>query len=265
MRHPRGALGGRRRAAAIALAVLVVAAAAAGGLAAVRGSGGAPPLAVGAELSPPRPVPSVPLVAANGRHVTLAGYRGRVVVLAPFLSLCAEQCPITTGAFMQAAQRIAAAGLSRKVVFVEASVDPWRDTPRRLRAFQRMIHDRGVVMLTGTRSDIRSFWGFFGIWYHRVPEDSPPDVDWWTHRPQRFDVEHTDAVLLIDPAGRWRVADLGMADPGGRIPSRLRRLLNASGLKNLREPKEAWSVPQLIQDIGHVLGQPVPAAGARGG
>ena len=249
-----------RRTTTVTLAALVVVAAAAGGLAVGRGSPTIPPLAVGAELSPPRAVPPIPLSGADGRRVTLPSYRGRVVVLAPFLSLCAEQCPITTGAFMQAAHRIAAAGLGRKVVFVEASVDPWRDTPRRLRAFQQLIHARGVVMLTGTRPHVRAFWRFFGVWYHRVAEDSPPDIDWWTHKPQRFDVVHTDAVLIIDPAGRWRVAALGMADPGGRLSPPLRGLLNTDGLRNLRAPQEPWSVPQLLQDIAHVLGQPIAHA-----
>jgi hypothetical protein len=45
-----------------------------------------------------------------------------------------------------------------------------------------------------------------------------------------------------------------MADPGGRLSSQLRRLLNAEGLRNLRSPEEAWTVPQLLQDIAHVLG-----------
>jgi protein SCO1/2 len=238
----------------IAIVALVSMGVSAGALVTRSGAPTAPPLAVGAELSPPKPVPPIPLETADGRRVTLASYRGRIVVLAPFLSLCAEQCPITTGAFMQAARRVAASGLRRKVVFIEATVDPWRDTPERLHAFRRLIHDRDIVMLTGTRTHMRAFWRFFGIWYRRVPEDRPADIDWWTHTPQRFDVQHADGLLIIDAAGRWRVADLGMADPGGRLPSQLRRLLNAEGLRNLRSPEEAWTVPQLLQDIAHVRG-----------
>ncbi len=214
-------------------------------------------LAIGAEVSPPRPVPRIPLVGATGEPTSLAHYRGRVVVLAPFLSLCSEHCPITTGAFMQAARRVSAAGRASRVAFIETTVDPWRDTPRRLRAFQRRIGDRGVVMLTGTAAHLEAFWRFFGIWYRRVPEGRPAAIDWWTQRPERFDVEHTDAVLIIDPAGAWRIAVLGMAHPDGRLAPELRKLLDARGLQNLHRPSEPWTVPELLQDIGHVLGQPI--------
>jgi cytochrome oxidase Cu insertion factor (SCO1/SenC/PrrC family) len=156
---------------------------------------------------------------------------------------------------MQAAHRIAAAGRARRVVFVETTVDPRRDTPARLRAFQRLIDDRDVVMLTGTAAHIRAFWRFFGVWDKRVPEGTPPGVDWWTHGPEHYDVNHTDAVLIIDPEGRWHLAVLGMADSNGHLATILRRLLDATGLKNLRRPTEPWTVSELLQDIGHVLGQ----------
>jgi protein SCO1 len=251
-------LRGGRGAVTLVVAAAVSSAAVAGGLAVADRSPAPPPLAIGAELSPPKPVPSIPLVAADRRRVTLRSYRGKVVVLAPFLSLCAEQCPITTGAFMQAARQVAAAGLGRKVVFIEATVDPWRDTPARLRAFQHLIHDRRVVMLTGTRSHVRAFWRFFGVWYRRVPEDTPADTDWWTHTPQRFDVQHTDAIIIIDAVGRWRVADLGTADTDGRLGSRLRSLLDTDGLQNLRSPRAAWTVPELLQDVAHARGRSGP-------
>ena len=218
-------------------------------------------LAIGSLVSPPRPVPRIPLVAATGERTSLAHYRGRVVVLAPFLSLCSEHCPITTGAFMQAARRVAAAGLASRVAFIETTVDPWRDTPRRLRAFQRLIGDRRTIMLTGTAAHLEAFWRFFGVWSRRVPEGTPAAIDWWTHRPERFDVEHTDAVLIIDPAGRWRIAVLGMANPSGPLPPALRSLLDAEGLRNLRRPTEPWTVAELLQDVGHVLGTPAGETG----
>src|SRR5438067_11702270 len=46
-----------------------------------------------------RPLPKLPLRDEAGRRTSLAAFRGSVVVLAPFLTLCHEVCPLTTGAF----------------------------------------------------------------------------------------------------------------------------------------------------------------------
>ena len=56
-------------------------------------------------------------------------------MLAPFLSLCQDECPLITAAFIALQHDVRAAGLAHRVVFVEATVDPGRDTrgpPRRL-------------------------------------------------------------------------------------------------------------------------------------
>jgi len=60
-----------------------------------------------------------------------------VVVLAPFLSLCQDECPLVTGAFLALQRDVRAAGLGGRVAFVEATVDPGRDTTARLAAYER--------------------------------------------------------------------------------------------------------------------------------
>jgi hypothetical protein len=42
--------------------------------------------------------------------------------------------------------------------------------------------------------------------------DKAPDVDWLTHKPETFDVDHTDAVFFIDPAGQERITNEGMPE-----------------------------------------------------
>jgi protein SCO1/2 len=61
---------------------------------ALRSSAGAPG-ASGTVVD--RTVPKLPLLDPGGRATSLAAFRGRVVVLAPFLTLCHEVCPLTTG------------------------------------------------------------------------------------------------------------------------------------------------------------------------
>ncbi len=89
----------------------------------------APPPNQGLVLNRPTPQ-QVALVNQRGQSVSLAGLRGKVVVLAPFLSLCQDECPLVTGAFISLQRDLRAAGQAGKVVFVEATVDPGRDTRR---------------------------------------------------------------------------------------------------------------------------------------
>ena len=61
--------------------------------------------------------------------MSLASFRGKYVMLAPFLTLCQEECPLTTGVFQELQASVDKAGLGDMVAFVEVTVDPGRDTP----------------------------------------------------------------------------------------------------------------------------------------
>ncbi len=74
-----------------------------------------------------------------GQAVTLAGLKGKAVVLAPFLTNCQDECPLLTAAFIGLQRDVKAAGLGSKVVFIEATVDPGRDTVSRLLAYQKYV------------------------------------------------------------------------------------------------------------------------------
>src|SRR5437763_8530432 len=199
-------------------------------------SGVPAPLAMGTALPRPRPVPAVALTDEHGRTVSLSAWRGKWVVLAPFMTLCHEVCPMTTAALGQAAWQLARAGIGGRVAIIEVSNDPWRDSPARLRAYRRLT-GANLTFLTGSQAVIRQLWRFFGVYYRRVPQANPPDVDWLTHKPETFDVQHSDAVFFLDPAGQERILDEGMPDVGGRLPARLTALLNDQGNQNLAHPQ----------------------------
>lgn len=192
------------------------------------------------------------LVDAHGRPTSLAALRGRVVVLAPSLTLCGEVCPMTTGAFGLMRHTIDAQGLGRRVAFVEVTVDPWRDSPYRLRAYGRLTGVR-LTELTGSVVQIRRFWRFFGIGFKRVPEGKPPDIDWLTHRPETFDVEHADGVFVIDAAGHERDFFPGPANMRGRLSARLRSLLSAEGRGNLAHPVNAWTTGNVLRAVRRLV------------
>jgi cytochrome oxidase Cu insertion factor (SCO1/SenC/PrrC family)/thiol-disulfide isomerase/thioredoxin len=216
------------------------------------------PLAIGTAFQRPRPVPSVSLVDQAGRRTSLAALRGKWVVLAPSMTLCHEVCPMTTAVLTELQSRLQQAGLSRQVAVVEATVDPWRDTPARLRAYRRLA-GASFTMLTGSQAAIHRLWRFFGVFFARIPQGHPADIDWLTHKPETFDVAHTNAFFLLDPAGQERVADEGMPSVAGPLSARLRALLNEQGIHNLAQPQLAWTAGNVLDDVYYLMDRNLPA------
>lgn len=221
---------------------IVVAGGLATGLAVAFGGGKAPPRLTGIALD--RATPGVSLLDERGRPTSLRAFRGRVVVLAPSLTYCHEVCPITTGALMQVERTVRQAGLSDRVEVLEVSVDPWRDSPARLRAYRRAT---GVSfrLLTGSQAHLSLFWHAFGVGFYPLGKG------------KTFDVAHTDGVFFIDGNGRLRIVAVGMPDTGGRLAAPLERLLGPKGLRNLRHPLPGWTVAQALDDLSRLLGRPV--------
>jgi cytochrome oxidase Cu insertion factor (SCO1/SenC/PrrC family)/thiol-disulfide isomerase/thioredoxin len=217
-----------------------------GGASVQSGTLGGARLPVGSLLD--KPVPDMRLVDDRGHGISLASFRGRYLVLAPSMTLCHEVCPMTAAALEQIKAAVDRDGLGGQVTVAEATVDPWRDSPARLRAYHREL-GVGFMSLTGSTAEIERLWKFFGVYYRRVRQGKPPDVDWLTHRPERFDVDHTDGLFIVDPKGHWRVAVIGMPSVGGSLPAPLRRLLNDQGQSNLRHPQAPWTPKQALDDL----------------
>ncbi len=170
----------------------------------------APPASQGIVQS--RVVPEdIPLITSAGTPTSLAAYRGKDIVMSPFLTLCQDECPLVTGAFIALQQDVRAAGLGHKVVFMEITVDPGRDTPTRLAAYSKEF-GADWVLLTGTPADLDALWKFFGVSVQIVPEEQPPKLDWWTGQPLTYDVDHTDGYFLIDGTGHERFSDSNPPD-----------------------------------------------------
>jgi cytochrome oxidase Cu insertion factor (SCO1/SenC/PrrC family)/thiol-disulfide isomerase/thioredoxin len=215
------------------------------------------PFAIGTALAHPRRVPRFHLVASDGRPTSLNAMRGKWIVLAPSMTLCREVCPMTTGALEELKATLAHDGIGKQVDVVETTVDPWRDRPARLRAYHRKF-GADFTMLTGSPDSIRKMWDWFGVQYRRVPEDTPPDIDWWTHKPEKFDVNHTDAVFIIDPHGEERMVEDGMPQLEGKLSHPLRKLLDDDGVKNLEHPQLPWTSDQVADDVLNMMGRSVP-------
>jgi protein SCO1 len=201
----------------------------------------------------------VALINQQGQAVSLAALRGKVVVLAPFLSLCQDECPLVTGAFISLQQDVRAAGLAHRIVFVEATVDPGRDTVARLAAYQKEF-GADWDLWTGTPAEIAAFWKPFGVEYQIAPEEQPAKIDWFTGKPLTYDVNHTDGYVLIDPAGRERFVDASAPNQKGELNSKLRGLLNDGGLHGLQNPQAPdWTTADALASISWLLGSSISA------
>ena len=220
---------------------------------------GPPSPAVGNVVNTPVPpsIATLSLQNQDGEPVNLEQFKGRVVLLAPFLTSCQEECPITTAALLIVQRAIARDGLSKKVVIFEATVDPGRDTPARLKAYERLTGSTWPL-LTGSPAALAALWRHFGIYYQKVAEGSPPGIDWQTHRPYTYDVDHSDGFVLLDMHLRERFVAGGMTAIG-QIPPSLQKLLDRQGRANLQRPGAGtWTVTDALNAIGWVMGRAVP-------
>jgi protein SCO1 len=206
-----------------------------------------------------RLIPNIPLVSSAGTPTSLADYRGKYVVMAPFLTLCQDECPLVTGAFIALQRDVRAAGLGNQVVFMEITVDPGRDTPARLTAYSKEFSADWALM-TGAPSNLNALWRFLGVSVQIVPEEQPPKLDWWTGRPLTYDVDHTDGYFLIDRTGHERFSDSNPPNLHGHLEKNLTGLLDDGGLKNLDDQSSPnWSLNDALTSISWLVGRTIPS------
>ena len=227
-------------------------------LAACGSSGDPAPPPASQGIVQDRPIPDVPLISSSGAATSLAAYRGKYVVMAPFLTLCQDECPLVTGAFIALQRDVEAAGLGKKVVFMEITVDPGRDTPARLAAYSKEF-GADWPLLTGTPANLDALWKFLGVSVQIVPEEQPAKSDWLTGKPLTYDVDHTDGYFLIDPAGHERFSDSNPPDLQGRLDKKLTNLLNGGGLENLDHQADPnWTLSDALSSVSWLVGQNIP-------
>ena len=241
----------RRRGAVLALLLLSMSS-----LLAACGAGGDPaPPPASQGIVQNRAIPHISLISSSGAPTSLAAYWGKDIVMAPFLTLCQDECPLVTGAFIALQRDVEAAGLGRKVVFMEITVDPGRDSPARLAAYSKEF-GADWPLLTGTPANLAALWKYLGVSVQTVPEAQPPKIDWYTGKPLTYDVNHTDGYFLIDAAGRLRFSDSNPPDLHGHLEKNLTNLLNAGGLQNLDDQaKPNWTLPEALSSISWLLGR----------
>jgi protein SCO1/2 len=160
------------------------------------------------------PAPEFSLTSQDGRQVTLADFRGRVVAVTFIYTSCTTTCPVLTPT-MSFVQDQLGPKFGTKIAFVSITVDPERDTPEVLKEYAQAFGANlaGWAFLTGSPGAIRDVARRYGVFASKTANG---------------DIEHTFLTSVVDPRGILRVQYVGVRFD----PDELRRDL----LSLLQEP-----------------------------
>jgi protein SCO1/2 len=146
------------------------------------------PLIAGA-FNPPHDAPDFSLAGSDGSDVTVARYRGKVVLLTFGFTNCAAVCPTTLATLAQARKKLGKAAETVQVVYV--TVDPARDDAVRMRSYLAAF-DSSFIGATGAPGVLEAARQKYGV--TAVKQGAGPD----------YAMAHTSSIFLIDPAGKLR-------------------------------------------------------------
>jgi len=138
---------------------------------------------------PPRSAPDFSLPGSDGSEVTLASYRGKVVLLTFGFTYCAAVCPTTMSTLAQARSQLGNAADDVQIIFV--TVDPARDDAASMKTYLAAF-DPTFIGATGDPGALAQVRDKYGV--TAVKQGSGPD----------YAVAHTSSIFLIDRTGRLR-------------------------------------------------------------
>ncbi|MDP2787431.1 MAG: SCO family protein [Pseudomonadota bacterium] len=155
--------------------------------------------------------PKFTLADQDGKRVSLADFRGKVVIAIFMYTQCKDICP-TMPQILTRVDNWLSPEEKAKVRFVGISIDPRRDTPERLREFMKghNLDPSRWTLLTGSLPEIAKVVTDYGVVVR-------PDV--------QGDLVHNAVYVVIDPKGVIRSEFHGLFSPTQEIVKDVRSLL----------------------------------------
>jgi protein SCO1/2 len=148
----------------------------------------------------------------NGRAVSLADFRGKVVVLFFGFTQCPDVCPTTLSDMAKVMKLLGPDAARVQVLFV--TIDPERDTPALLKAYVPQF-DRSFLGLYGDAEATARVAKDFKIYVQKRP----------TGAPGQYTMDHSAQTLVFDANGKLRLFFSYGTEPEKIAPD-LKKLLN---------------------------------------
>jgi protein SCO1 len=136
--------------------------------------------------------------STDGKTVTAADYRGKIVLLYFGYTFCPDVCPTTLLNLTSILKSLSGEAKHIRVLFV--TVDPNRDTLAVLKRYTESFAPQ-VVGLRGTPSEI----AILAKRYHATYSVTPP------HDGKPYEVTHSAAIYVFDINGNNRLMFIGFA------------------------------------------------------
>jgi protein SCO1/2 len=153
------------------------------------------------------------LIDQDGKPTTDRAFLGKPTVFYFGFTYCPEICPTTLSRLAAWMKALGPNADKLNVVFI--SIDPERDTPRRLKAYLSGFDPR-FRGLTGSPDAVAAAARQFDVFYNKVPL---PDGD--------YTVDHSTSLYLMDAQGHF-VEPIGYDEESKMAIDSLKALVGAS-------------------------------------
>ncbi|MEO5694626.1 MAG: SCO family protein [Usitatibacter sp.] len=153
------------------------------------------------------------LTDPQGRKRSLAGFKGKVVVLYFGFTYCPDVCPTDLLQIARALQSLGPKARDVQVLFV--TLDPDRDTPKLLAQYVRAF-DKRILALRGSEAEARRIARAYKIYSARAPQPGG-----------NYTIDHSAYTLLLDRDGRFHDY-MPPGTPSGRMAVMIEELVTAT-------------------------------------
>jgi protein SCO1/2 len=240
-----------------------------------------PPSKVGVATSSPLPasVRNATFVNQSGTPETLGALKGKTVFIVPFLTLCGDTCPFTTGNLLQLQSKLDSAKVAN-VEVVAISVDPYRDTPTRIAAYSKLIGANFQIWTEtgrtttpyitdkefasknpvgkGDKNDnLTAVEKFLGWTVQVVPQSVPAPTDWMApHDLLSYDINHSDGFWVIGANQSVRFASGDLPAFTGTLSKVLSDFMGyKSNIYNSPVYRGGWTPSEALQAVQWVANE----------
>jgi protein SCO1 len=149
-----------------------------------------PDITTGTLLANPKPLPLFQLVDHHGETFSRQNFEGQWSLMFTGFTTCPDICPATMPILNELDRKLRANGTELKMILL--SIDPERDTPGVLASYLDFFN-RSMTGVTGDLAAIEQLCDEIGMSFIHIPASGG-----------RYTVDHTGALVLIDPQARIR-------------------------------------------------------------